>query len=336
MVQRLWQCLLFWQYRGPGRATQATLPGLWRACHAYHLGLMPTHHSSANRRGIAAMSVGMASFLANDGLVKYLSESLPAAQLICIRGVFATVLMLLIARHMGLLRPSPVAGAAPLRHLVRGPVLLRSLLDALATVAYLGALFHMPIGNATAINSASPLFLTLYAALVWREPVGPVRWLLVVGGFAGVMLIVQPNASGFNAWALVCLLATMLHAARDVLTRVIPPTVPSVMVTLSTAATVAVLAGVLSLFEGWQAVTPKQLALLATASVFLSGGYYFVILGMREGDVSVISPFRYTSLLYALLIGWAVWGDIPNALAMAGIALLVGAGVLMVRVGGRR
>ena len=128
----------------------------------------------------------------------------------------------------------------------------------------------------------------------------------------------------------------MLHAARDVLTRVIPPTVPSVMVTLSTAATVAVLAGVLSLFEGWQAVTPKQLALLATASVFLSGGYYFVSLGMREGDVSVISPFRYTSLLYALLIGWAVWGDIPNTLAMAGIALLVGAGVLMVRVGGRR
>jgi drug/metabolite transporter (DMT)-like permease len=83
-------------------------------------------------------------------------------------------------------------------------------------------------------------------------------------------------------------------------------------------------------------VTATQFALLATASVFLSGGYYFVILGMREGDVSVISPFRYTSLLYALLIGWAVWGDIPNALAMAGITLLVAAGVLMVRVGGRR
>ena len=107
------------------------------------------------------------------------------------------------------------------------------------------------------------------------------------------------------AWALVCLLATMLHAARDVLTRAIPPTVPSVMVTLATAATVTLLAGTLSLFEGWRAVTSTQLALLATASVFLSGGYYFVILGMREGDVSVISPFRYTSLVYALLIGWA-------------------------------
>ena len=282
------------------------------------------------------MSLGMASFLANDGLVKYLSESLPAAQLICIRGLFATVLMLVIARHMGLLRPNPLAGATPLRQLAQGPVLLRSVIDALATMAYLGALFHMPIGNATAINSASPLFLTLYAALMWREPVGPLRWVLIVGGFAGVLLIVQPKAEGFNAWALVCLLATMLHAARDVVTRAIAPTVPSVMVTLATAATVTLVAGAISLFEGWQAVSATQLALLATASVFLSGGYYFVILGMRGGDVSVISPFRYTSLLYALLIGWAVWGDIPNAMAMAGIALLVAAGILMVRVGGRR
>lgn len=282
------------------------------------------------------MSLGMASFLANDGLVKYLSESLPAAQLICIRGLFATVLMLLIARHMGLLRPSPLAGAHPLRQLAQGPVLLRSVIDALATMAYLGALFHMPIGNATAINSASPLFLTLYAAVMWREPVGRLRWVLVVGGFAGVLLIVQPKAEGFNAWALLCLLATMLHAARDVVTRAISPSVPSVMVTLATAATVTLVSGAISLFEGWHAVTATQLALLATASVFLSGGYYFVILGMREGDVSVISPFRYTSLLYALLIGWAVWGDIPNTLAMAGITLLVVAGVLMVRVGGRR
>ena len=70
-----------------------------------------------------------------------------------------------------------------------------------------------------------------------------------------------------------------------------------------------------------------RLALLATAGVFLSGGYYFVILGMREGDVSVISPFRYTSLLYALLLGWAVWGDIPNALAWVGLGLLVAAGL---------
>ena len=114
---------------------------------------MPTAHSAANRRGIVAMSLGMASFLANDGLVKYLSQSLPTAQLICIRGLFATVFLLLIARHMGLLRPGQAAGAAPLRQLARGPVLLRSVIDAVATMAYLGALFHLPIGNATAINS---------------------------------------------------------------------------------------------------------------------------------------------------------------------------------------
>ena len=277
------------------------------------------------------MSLGMASFIANDGLVKYVSQSLPAAQLICIRGLLATLLLLAIAQGMGLLRDAGRPGGAALRQLVQGRVLLRSGIDAVAGMAYLAALFQMPLGNATAINMATPLFLTLYAALVLHEGVGIGRWLLVAGGFAGVLLIVQPAASGFNAWSLLCLAATMLHAARDLLTRRIPRTIPSVMVTLSTAVAVTLLAGVLSLFQGWQPVDLRQFALLAVASVFLCAGYYLVILCMREGDISVIAPFRYTSLLFALVIGWVVWGDVPNPVAWVGIGMLVLAGLLMLR-----
>jgi len=277
------------------------------------------------------MTLGMASFIANDSIVKYVSQSLPAAQLICLRGLFATLLLLSIAQAMGLLRGNGSTEGAALKQLAHRQVLLRSFIDALAGLAYLSALFRMPLGNATAINMASPLFLTLYAALVWREPVGPARWLLVCAGFAGVLLIVQPAGSGFNTWSLLCLVATMLHATRDLLTRSIPRSIPSVIVTLSTAATVTVLAGLLSIFEGWQPLTGLQWALLAVASVFLCGGYYLVILCMRDGDISVIAPFRYTSLLFALLIGWLVWGDVPNLLAWAGIAMLVAAGLLMMR-----
>ena len=292
---------------------------------------MPTPQSVANRRGIVAMSLAMASFIANDALVKYVSESLPAAQLIFIRGLFATVLLLAVAQALGLLRSAFGHDPGALRHLMHRPVLARSVVDALASLAYLASLFHLPIGNATAISMATPLFITLFAVLAWRERVGAARWLAIAGGFVGVLLIVQPVAAGFNAWALLCLLGTVLQTARDLITRAIPHSVPSVLITVATAVTITVLAGLLTAMQGWQAVTPRQLALLTAASVFLSVAYYLVIVGMRTGDMSVIAPFRYSGLLYALLIGWVAWGDVPNTLAWVGIALLVGAGLYVLR-----
>ena len=275
------------------------------------------------------MSLAMASFIANDALVKYVSESLPTAQLIFLRGVFATVLLLGVAQAMGLLRAALGPDAGVLRHLLHRPVLLRAGLDALGTLAYLASLFHLPIGNATAITMATPLFITLFAVLAWRESVNAARWLAIVTGFAGVLFIVQPAAKDFNAWALVCLLGTLLQTARDLVTRAIPRSVSSVLITVTTAIAVTLLAALLSAVEGWQPVTPQHLALLLAASVFLSAAYYLVIVGMRVGDMSVVAPFRYTGLLFALLVGWVVWGDIPNALAWVGITLLVGAGLYM-------
>lgn len=282
---------------------------------------------------MVAISLAMASFIANDALVKYVSESLPTAQLIFIRGVFSSVLLLAVAQAMGLLRVDQASGPGAWSHLTQKPVLWRSAFDAVGTMAYLGALFHLPIANATAINMATPLFITLYAALVWHERVRPERWLAVGAGFGGVLLVVQPAADGFNAWALVCLLATLVHTGRDLMTRVIHPGVPSVLITVSAALAVTLLSAVASAVQGWQPVTGQHLGLLATASVFLSAAYYLVIVGMREGDMSAVAPFRYSALLFALLIGWLVWGDVPNTLAWTGIALLVGAGLYMVRSG---
>ena len=280
-----------------------------------------------NRRGIVAMSLAMTGFVSNDALVKHASESLPSMQLIFIRGLFATALLLVMAKALGAWGSPSVSATGGMRVLLQRPVLLRSVLDALATMTYLTSLFHLPLGNATAINMASPLFITLFAVLVLAERVGPARWLAIGTGFAGVLLIVQPSTAGFNAYALLCLGGTLLHTGRDLVTRSIPLSVPSVLITLSTAVGVTLLSGVLSLFQGWQAVTVPQLAVLAAASVFLSSGYYLLVLAMRAGDMSVVAPFRYAGLLYALLLGWLVWGDIPNALAWTGIAMLVGAGL---------
>jgi drug/metabolite transporter (DMT)-like permease len=274
---------------------------------------------AANRRGVLAMAAGMASFVANDTLVKYVSQSLPAAQLIFLRGIFATALLLAVAHAMG---------ASPqIVRLQDRRVLLRALFDSFATMVYLTSLFHLPIANVTAINMATPLFITLFAVLAFGERVGPSRWLAIATGFTGVLLVVQPSGAAFNAYSLLCLGGTLLHAARDLVTRTIHRGIPSIVVTLSSAVAVTLLSAAWGFVQGWQPVTWTQLAMLATASVFLSGGYYLLTISMRAGDLSVIAPFRYAGLLFAVVLGYAVWGDVPNALAWSGIALLVGAGL---------
>lgn len=275
----------------------------------------------ANRRGIELMTLSMACFLINDSLVKYVSQSLPAGQLIFLRGAMATLLVFATMRATGVpLRP---------RQLMRGVVPLRSAIDAMATLAYLGSLFHLPIANATAINMATPLLITLMAVLWLHARVSAWHGLAVALGFAGVLLVIQPGVDGLNAWAWLCLLGTVLHALRDFLTQRVARDVPSIAVTLATAIAVTVASGVLSLLQGWRAFGVQQLALLAAAAVFLSGGYQFLIGAMRAGDIAVIAPFRYSGLLMAVVIGWTVWGELPNALGFAGIALIVAAGLYL-------
>lgn len=279
----------------------------------------PAALRAANRRGIVAMAAGMASFVANDALVKFVSQSLPSGQLIFIRGVFATLLLLVLSQALG--------ATGQLRLLLQRKVVVRAAFDAFATMTYLTSLFHLPIGNATAINMATPLFITLFAVIAFKEQVGAGRWLAIGTGFAGVLMVVQPTGAAFNAYALLCLGGTLLHASRDLITRMIDKRVPSILITLSTAVAVTLLSAAFSLFEQWQPVTWQHLGLLATASLFLSGGYFLLTVAMRGGEMSVIAPFRYAGLLFALLLGFIVWGDVPNALAWAGIALLVAAGL---------
>ena len=286
------------------------------------------HLVSVNRRGILAMSLSMACFVANDALVKHVSASLPSGQLICVRGLMATALMLAVAQGMGLLKQVPL--------MANRSLWLRAFLDGLASLVYLTAVFHLPLGQATAINLASPLFAILMAMWWLRERVTLMRGLAVITGFFGVLLVVQPAADAFNAYSLLAVLGTLLHATRDMLTRRIPAHIPAVLISLSTALSVAVLAGVLSRFQVWQPMALASLLQLGLAAVFLCAGYYSLILAMRNGDVSVIAPFRYSGLLFALVLGYLLWDEMPNWLAWMGIALLVGSGLTILQTERRR
>lgn len=279
--------------------------------------------SHANGRAIAMMVGAMTCFVFNDALVKHVSQSMPSAQLIFVRGLMASALVLLVAQHLGVLRQVG---------LVLNPrVALRGAIDACATMLYLMSLFHLPIGNATAINLAAPLFMTVFAVLFLGERAGASRWFAVVMGFVGVLCIVQPSGDGFNAWSLLCLLGTLFHATRDLMTRRIDPAIPSILITLATALAVTLLSGCFTLASGWEPVEMRSLSLLAVAAVFLATGYLLLVQCMRTGEVSLTAPFRYSALLVAVALGFLVWKEVPNAWAWLGIALLVGSGLYMLR-----
>ena len=269
----------------------------------------------------------MGCFIVNDSLVKYASETMPAMQLIFVRGVMATLLVLAVAKAMGATRR--------IREIARGWVAVRAVVDAVATMLFLVSLFNLPLANATAINMASPLIITVLAAVFLGERLGPSRWLAIGIGFAGVLLIIQPQAEGFNHYALVCLLSTVLLSVRDLVTRRVHAHVPSILVTLSNTVAVTLLAGVLSVFDGWRVFSFYELGLLAVVAVFLATAYYLIVVSTRHGDLSLTAPFRYTAILFATVSGFVIWGDTPNVLAWCGIALVIASGIYVLRVSRR-
>lgn len=291
-----------------------------------------SHHTRderahANRIGIFEMIGAMACFVVNDTLIKYVAQSLPGAELVFVRGVVASVLVLLLAWRMGAL--------PHLREIFRGWVAIRASVDAIATAMFLLALFNLPISAATSINMTGPLMITMLAPLFLGPQRRPPPWLATIIGFGGVLMIVQPKAGAFNGYAFLCLAGTFLASIRDLLTPRIHARVPSILVTLSTMLAVTTLAGLLSPIQGWVPIPLGDLVRIALSAVFLSAGYFLIISAMRTGDVAIVAPFRYSALIFALFTGYMVWSEWPNALAWIGVMLVVGSGMYVLRVGRR-
>jgi len=273
-----------------------------------------------NIKGALLMMGSMAAFTVNDTLVKAAGQDLPLFQLVAMRGVFATGLVFLLARHLGALH------IRFSRH-DRFLVVARSLSELLATFFFLTALMHMPLANVTAVLQALPLTVTLGAAVFFAEPIGWRRILAIAMGFAGMLLIVRPGPDGFSLYALYALVAVACVTARDLITRRMSPEVPSMVVTLATSLTITLAAAVASVFQGWVPVAAPTGLLIGSAAIFVLLGYLFSVMVMRVGAVGFVAPFRYTSLIWALVLGWAVFGNWPDRLTMLGAVLVVGAGL---------
>jgi drug/metabolite transporter (DMT)-like permease len=284
-----------------------------------------TSHSRTreNLRGAMAMLGAIALFIVNDAMIKLASEGLPAAQTIAVRGVFATVWVLMAVTASGLW------GQA--HHALERRTLGRAALDVASTFTYLIALFHMPLALAVAIGQTSPLMILVLSVAFLRERVAWQRWAAILVGFAAVLLVVRPGGEGFSWWAALSLLATLCSSVRDIYTRVVPQRVPSLIITLATACAVTLTGVVLTAIGGWMPMSWEAWSLLFGASVFLAGAYHLMIVAMRLGEVSFVGGFRYASLPAAALLGWLVWGQLPDGPAVLGMLVIVGAGLYLFR-----
>ena len=196
------------------------------------------------------------------------------------------------------------------------------------TTCFLSALFSMPLANATAIMQTSPLMLTFAAALFLRETVGWRRWAAVAAGFSGVLMIVRPGAEGFGLPALYALSAVCFVVVRDLATKRLSPATPSLFITLTTAISIICLGALVTASGSWTPIAAASVAVMAGSACFLFVGYLCSVLTMRVGEMSFVSPFRYTILIWALILGYAVFGDIPDGLTLTGAAIIVVAGLL--------
>jgi len=186
----------------------------------------------------------------------------------------------------------------------------------------------MPFANLAAILQSLPLAVTLGAALFLGEPVGWRRWLAILVGMFGVLVIIRPGMDGFHSASILVLLSVVFAAARDLVTRGLPSTVPSLLVSGFSAIFIAVLGMVLTVGMGtWAPMNFSQILTLLCASLFLFFGYQFIVLSMRSGEIAYVVPYRYTGLLWAILFGYLVFDEVPDKYMLLGSAIVVAMGL---------
>ncbi|WP_290736453.1 DMT family transporter [Amaricoccus sp.] len=286
--------------------------------------MTPAASRAANLRGAAFMSASMIGFSLNDALIKTLADDLPLYQAVFLRGIFASIFVGGLAWGQGALRFRP--GRRD-RRLVGQ----RAFAEILGTACFLTALFNMPIANATAILQSVPLAVTLGAAAFLGEKVGWRRYAAILVGLLGVFVIVRPGSEGFTPYALLVVATVVLVVLRDLSTRALSPDAPATWVVTVTSVAMTVAFGLAAAATEWRPVEPGHLLVLAAGAAALQVGYVFGVVSMRTGEIGFTQPFRYTLILWAILLGILLFDEWPDAWTLAGAAIIVGAGIFTLR-----
>ena len=276
-----------------------------------------------NRRGILLMTLAMAAFAVEDALIKAASASLPTGLIVLPIGLGGALVFGIWTRRRG--------EAVLSRDLLVPAVMLRNVAEMGATATFVSALALVPLATASAILQGVPLAVTMGAALFLGERVGWRRWAAVAAGLGGVLLILRPGGASFEPEALLAVAAMLLLAARDVATRAVPERISTAQLSTWGFLSLVPTAAILALTQPAGATDPGLGSALLVAAALGAGlvAYWSITGAMRAGEVSAVAPFRYTRLLFALVIAGLAFGERPDALTLVGAGIVIASGLYM-------
>jgi len=254
-----------------------------------------------------------------DAMVKWIAQSYPVGQVMTLRGVFVIAIVVLWA--MARRRTNQLRVSNWKLQLTRGTLM------AISTFLFVTGLTLMPIADAIAIAFAGPVIATALAALLLGETIRWRRWTAIAMGFTGVVVMLRPTPDLIRVVAVVPLLAALVGAFRDIVTRKMGTGGESTLAIMLVSTAVVTFAGLFTIPFGWVPVNIADTGLFIASALLVGFAQALMIEALRLGEVGLVAPFKYTSLVWAVLLGLLVWGDLPDAWTWVGSILVVGSGI---------
>lgn len=278
-------------------------------------------HFSDNTRGAILMMMAMAAFATNDAIMKGLVSHINLYQVLFLRGCLTILLVVGVLTKL----TGPISFRIPKKD--AAVLTLRSAAEVTASIGIVTALTLMPFANLGAILQSTPLALALSAAVVFGYPIGWRRLVAILIGFCGVMLIAKPGPDGFSDGTLWALLGVASVTVRDLAVRAMSPAVSTTTTTLSATASVTIVMGLLSLGVTWDPVSAIDWFWIVANSIAITIAFSLAVMVMKVGDIAFVASFRYSALIWTILLGLFVFGEVPDGWTFVGAGIIAATGI---------
>ncbi|WP_417426286.1 DMT family transporter [Hoeflea sp.] len=273
-----------------------------------------------NTRGIVLMVLGMLGFAAEDMFIKLASAGLPVGEILAILGIPSAILFAVLARARG---DNPFS-----RDFLHPAVLIRNVSEMFGSVGFVMSLALIPLATAITILQATPLFVTMGAALVLREAVGWRRWTAILVGFLGVVLVIRPGLSGFDPNVIWAVIGVIGLSIRDLASRKVPKAISSLQLAVWGFSAVGIVGLLMiTITGGAKMPTGSESLYLLGAFIIGSIAYWTLTEATRVGEIAVVTPFRYSRLVFTTIVGAIVFYEYPDTYTLVGATIIIATGL---------
>ena len=284
--------------------------------------LAPDRRVDHASKGIYLTVLGTGVITLNDAAMKWVVADHPVGEAIFVRGLFALLPIALLLRRQG--------GWRALRWQSLRDQAVCAVLLTVAIFLFIFSLSRLPLATAVIIIYTSPLFVTALAPFLLGERVGWRRWSAVCIGFAGALLVIRPNGEDFSWLILLPLAVALLTAVRDIVVRRVLARESAVSI-LAFSVCAVTLCALPTATLGWVPLDALDLACLALAGLGFGFGIFFLTDALRHADASLLAPLKYSGVVWAVILGYLLWADLPSLEALAGAVLIVCSGLFILR-----